>query len=116
MANVFYLPFFELVTQTTKRIRHFKKKSCIIVINIKTVFYKLMHRCTQVENPGEGVPDVFDKICRGGSRLSVKIAWGGSPYFGFYCILIHKCFEKLTLPPPPPGPTSPPPVCIYELM
>jgi len=28
-----------------------------------------MHRCTRVENPGEGVPDVFAKIPRG-SRLS----------------------------------------------
>jgi hypothetical protein len=29
-----------------------------------------------------------------GSRLSGKIAWGGgSPYFGFYCIFMNKCFE-----------------------
>jgi hypothetical protein len=34
----------------------------------------------------------FAKIPRG-SRLSGKIARGGSPYFGFYCIFINKCFE-----------------------
>jgi hypothetical protein len=56
---------------------------------------------------------------------------GGSPYFGFYCIFINKCFEiclrgvlylPSPLPPPPPSPlppppTSPPPppVCIYVI-
>ncbi len=31
----------------------------------------------------------------GGSRLSGKIAWGGSPYFGFYWIFINKFFKNL---------------------
>jgi hypothetical protein len=35
------------------------------------------HRCRRVENPGEGVPDVFCQNPKGGSRLSGKIAWGG---------------------------------------
>ncbi len=74
-----------------------------------------VHRCTRVENPGEGVPDVFAKIPRG-SRLSGKIAWVGSPYFGFYCIFINKCFEiclRGVLYLPSPLPQLNPPVCIY---
>ena len=49
------------------------------------------HRCTRVENLGEGVPEVLPKFI-GGSRLSGKIA----PYFG-YCIFINKFFENLPL-------------------
>ncbi len=42
----------------------------------------LQHRCTQVENPGEGLPDVFlPKSLGGGSRLSGKIAWGVSLFW-----------------------------------
>jgi len=54
----------------------------------------MSHRFTRVENPGDGVPEVFAKIPRG-SRLSGKIAKGagGSPYFGFYYIFINQCFE-----------------------
>jgi hypothetical protein len=47
------------------------------------------HRCTRVENPGEGVPDVFlPKSLRGGSRLSGKIAKGGPPILGFIAFLL----------------------------
>jgi hypothetical protein len=62
------------------------------------------HRCTWVENPGEGVPDVFAKIPRGVKGFR-KNCLGGSPYCGFYCIFINKYFEIC--------PTSPLPVCIY---
>jgi hypothetical protein len=44
---------------------------------------------------GGGVPDVFCQNPQGGSRLSEKIA-RGSPYFGFYCIFIHKFFKNLS--------------------
>ncbi len=41
-----------------------------------------------------------------GSRLSGKIAYGGVPYFGFYCIFINKffviCLGGLCWPSPPP--------------
>jgi hypothetical protein len=57
----------------------------------------------------------FAKIPRGGQGFHEKLS-GGSPYFGFYCIFIDKCFEiclrgVLYLPYPlsPPHP----PVCIY---
>ncbi len=64
------------------------------------------HRCTRVENPREGVPDVFAKIPRRGQGFQEKLPWR-SPYFGFYCIFINKCFEiclrgVLYLPSPPP--------------
>jgi hypothetical protein len=45
-----------------------------------------MHRCTQVENPGEGVPEVFAKIPRG-SRLSGKLQ-GGGPILDFIAFLL----------------------------
>ncbi len=69
-------------------------------------------RCTQVENPGEGVAQIFAKIPRGGgSRLSGKIARGVT-YFGFYCIFINKsyevCLRRSYIYPPP----SPPP-CVH---
>jgi hypothetical protein len=55
----------------------------------------------------------------GGSRLSGKIAWGGSPYFGFYTfiaflltsVLEFACGGYYIYPPPPPPLI--PPVCIY---
>jgi hypothetical protein len=45
-----------------------------------------------------------------------KNCLGGSPYFGFYCVFINKCFEIclrgiLYLPSSLPPPTSPPPLC-----
>ena len=77
----------------------------------KLLFYVFQyHRCTRVKNPGEGVPDVFDKIPQGGQGLQEKLPWGwGSTYLGFYCVFINKCFEIcprgpgfiLTLPPSP---------------
>jgi hypothetical protein len=48
------------------------------------LFFYGYHRCTRVENPGEGVRDVFAKIPRG-SRLSEKIAWG----VPLFCVLLH---------------------------
>ncbi len=67
------------------------------------------NRCTRVENPGEGVWDVFAKIPRGVKAFR-KNCLGGSPYFGFYCIFINKFFKNLpggVLSHPPH-----PPVCI----
>ncbi len=78
----------------------------------------IYHRCTRVENPGEGVRDVFAKIPRGGVKGFRKNFQGGSTYFAFYCIFINKFFENLPggvlfhTPPPPP---YPPPVCIYVI-
>ncbi len=58
------------------------------------------HRCTRVENPREGVPDV--------QGFQEKLP-GKSPYFGCYCIFINKFLpggavsSRLTSP-----------VCIYD--
>jgi hypothetical protein len=41
----------------------------------------MLHRCIRVENPGEGLPEVFAKIPRG-SKLAGKIA-RGAPFLGF---------------------------------
>ncbi len=46
------------------------------------------HRCTRVQNPGEGVAQIFAWV----SRLSGHRKF---PYFGFYCIFISKFFENL---------------------
>ncbi len=46
-------------------------------------------RCTRVENPGEGVTDVFAKIPRGGQGFQVKLP-GGPPILGFI-LLLHFC-------------------------
>jgi hypothetical protein len=46
-----------------------------------------------------------------------KNCLGGSPYFGFYCIFINKCFEiclRGILYLPSPSPYLNPLVCIYE--
>jgi hypothetical protein len=52
-------------------------------------YYKAwFNRCTGVENPGEGVPDVFCQNPLEGSRLSGKIAWGGPSISGFIAFLI----------------------------
>ncbi len=67
------------------------------------------HRYTRVENPGEGVPDVFAKISRGGggSGLSGKIA-RGSPYF------LLTSFLKICLGGAVPSP-FPPSLCASML-
>jgi hypothetical protein len=52
----------------------------------------LNHRCTQDENPREGVALISPKSLGRGSRLSGKIAWEAT-YLGFYCIFINKSFE-----------------------
>jgi hypothetical protein len=53
----------------------------------------------------------FAKIPRGGGQRFQEKLPGGSPYFGFYCIFINKCFEfclrgvlYLHSPLPPPHP------------
>ncbi len=56
--------------------------------------------------------DFFVKIPRGVKAFRKNCRGGGSPYLGFYCIFINKCFEicqrgVLYLPSPLP-PTSPP--------
>ncbi len=43
------------------------------------------HRCTRVENPGEGVPDVFAKIPKRGQGFLDKLP-GGVPLFQ---VLLH---------------------------
>ncbi len=77
----------------------------------------LNHRCTRVENPGEGVRDVFAQIPRGGVKGFRKNCQGGSTYFAFYCIFINKFFENLpggVLFHTPPSPL-PPPLCASML-
>ncbi len=72
----------------------------------------LLH--TVWKSSGGGTRCFLPKSLRG-SRLSGKIAWGGSPYyFMFYCVFINKCFEiclrgVLYLPSHHLTPTSPPP-------
>ncbi len=56
-----------------------------------TVVENHCHRCTQIKNSREGVPDVFDNFL-GGQGFQEKCI-GGSPFLGFYCIFINKCFE-----------------------
>ncbi len=109
----------DVLFQTVKKFFHSLDVFFQTVQNSSTVmmsFFKLSrlrqcHTCAQVENPGEGVCDVFAKIPRG-SRLSGKIA-GRVHLFGFYCIFINKFFKTF------PGgqcyfiTPSPLPVCIY---
>jgi hypothetical protein len=47
------------------------------------------HRCTRVENPGEGVPDVLAKIPRGvkGVKAFRKNCLGGPSILGFIVFL-----------------------------
>ena len=65
------------------------------------------HRCTRVKNAGEGVPDVFAKIPRGG---------GGPPISGFIAFLLTSVLKFAWggyYINPPPSPPRHPPVCIY---
>ncbi len=63
---------------------------------------------------GRGYLMFFAKIPRGGQGFQEKLpGGGGSPYFGFYCIFINKCFEiclrgVLYVPSPSPHLTPPP--------
>jgi hypothetical protein len=61
-------------------------------------------RFTPVENPGEGVPEVFAKIPRG-SRVPGKIA-RGPPILGFIAFLLTSVLKfakgDLYLPSPSP--------------
>ncbi len=56
------------------------------------LFMTRIGRCTWVKNAREGVSEVFAKIPRGVKSFR-KNCHRGSPYFGFYCIFISKCFE-----------------------
>ncbi len=62
------------------------------------------HRCTRVENPGEGVRDVFAKIPKVGQGFQEKIPGGSS--LRFIAFLLTS-FSKICLggavsyPPPP---------------
>jgi hypothetical protein len=68
----------------------------------------MLLRGTRVENPVEGVAQVFAKI-PGGSRLSWKIAKGGPPISGFIAFLLKSVLKfvwgvlnlQSTFPPPP---------------
>jgi hypothetical protein len=57
-----------------------------VSLHLHSYFVTLIHRCTRVKNPGEGVLEVFAKIPRG-SRLSGKNARGGPPISGFIAFL-----------------------------
>jgi hypothetical protein len=75
----------------------------------------IFHRCTRVENPGEGVAEAYSKILGGGGEGYVfhnKLPMG-APYFGlltFITFLITSFFWKFAygilyytlLPPSPP--------------
>jgi hypothetical protein len=56
-------------------------------IMVSTVQCNLLsdHRCTRVENPGEGVRDVFVKIPRGGQGFQEKLPGG----VHLFCVLLH---------------------------
>ncbi len=73
------------------------------------------HRCTRVENPGEGVRDVFAKIPGGGQGFQEKLP-GGPPILRFIAFLLTS-FSKICLGGccfiPPLPPLTPPPVYIY---
>jgi len=42
-------------------------------------------QCTRVENPGEGLRDVFAKIPRGGQGFQQKLPGG----VHLFCVLLH---------------------------
>ena len=53
-----------------------------------------LHRNTQFENPGEGVPDVFAKIPRGVKGFREKLPGGpGSPISGFNALLLTSALK-----------------------
>ncbi len=68
-----------------------KKIQFSLFTNLKqtSLFLGVVQRCTRVENPGEGVPEVFCCKILSWSRLSGKI----TPYFGLHWIFINKCLE-----------------------
>ncbi len=74
------------------------------------------HRCTQVENPGEGVLEVLPKIPRGGSRLSGKIARGGLLHFYYNCFEICLWGPMFTSSPSPRPPPLPPCASMVSLL
>jgi hypothetical protein len=56
---------------------------------------KLKHKCTKVENPGEGIPEVFAKIRKGGAGgqgFHEKLP-EGFLYFGYYCFFLTSVFK-----------------------
>jgi hypothetical protein len=72
---------------------------------------RLKHRCPQVENPEEGVPEVFAKIPRGVKALR-KNCQLGPPISGFVAFLLTNvlkfAWEEGPLYLPSPLPPSPP--------
>jgi hypothetical protein len=67
---------------------HFKRMKAIRKKHQPTNFNRKKgknHRCTRVENPGEGVRDVFAKIPRGGQGFQEKLPGG----VHLFCVLLH---------------------------
>ncbi len=63
---------------------------------------------------GRGYLMFFAEIPRGVKAFRKNCLGGGSPYFGFYCIFINKCFViclRGVLYLPAPLPHLPPPLC-----
>ncbi len=65
-----------------------------------------------VENPGEGLVQIFAQILMGSMLLGQNCQWRVT-YFGFHCIFIQKIFENLpgggggyVIPPSPLIPLS----------
>jgi hypothetical protein len=71
------------------------------------------HICTRVENPGEGVRDVFAKIPRGGVKGFGKNCLGGPPILGFIAFLLTS-FLKICLGGAVSSPLTPlTPPCVH---
>jgi hypothetical protein len=71
-----------------------------------------MHRCTRVENPGEGVRDVFAKIPRGGQGFQEKLPGGVHLFVGVIAFLLTSlskiCLGGYCFIPPLTPPLTPP--------
>jgi hypothetical protein len=72
-----YFPTFE----NNKYIIHVKRRKALSNQQVfpkpkKGQELRQIHRCTRVENPGEGVRDVFAKIPRGGQGFREKLPGG----------------------------------------
>ncbi len=60
---------------------------------INSQFVPWNRRCTRVENPGDGVPDVFCQNPKGGQGFQEKLPGGGAgggglPILGFSAFLL----------------------------
>jgi hypothetical protein len=66
----------------------FIRESCVTIRTIngwQFLTRQTQHRCTRVENPGEGVRDVFAKISRRGQGFQEKLPGG----VHLFCVLLH---------------------------